>query len=209
MGQRDNGLEESHLGAPKWEQVSVFGQRMFRLAVMARVWLQGFPCFLPPKVSKMASLKEHLHKWQSGTPDSWRVDSGELSNSWQHQLWKVQPCCLRRRGYLWHGLTEDAFKHTLPCRHFVRTGSSIAMDVTDEDVEAGVSPKENDSHDCSHGCLIGLPAASFGCKPFSYPRPTGQGTHSIFRAGCSQKPVCIWESQKPGPSLISSCSLYS
>lgn len=107
------------------------------------------------------------------------------------------------------GFTEDAFKHTLPCRHFVRTGSSIAMDVTDEDVEAGVSPKENDSHDCTHGCLIGLPAASFGCKPFSYPRPTGQGTHSIFRAGCNQKPVCIWESQKPGPSLISFCSLYS
>lgn len=105
--------------------------------------------------------------------------------------------------------TEDAFKPTLPCRHFVRTGSSIAMDVADEDVEAGVSPKENDSHDCTHGCLIGLPAASFDCKPFSYPRPTGQGTHSIFRAGCSQNPVCIWESQKPGPSLISSCSLYS
>lgn len=141
-----------------------------------------FSLLSSPKVSKMASPKEHLHKWQSGTPDSWRVDSGELSNSWQHQLWKVQPCCLRRRGYLWSEFTVDAFKPTLPCRHFVRTGSSIAMDVADEDVEAGVSPKGNDSHNCSHGCLIGLPAASFGCKPFLYPRPTGQGTHSIFRA---------------------------
>lgn len=75
--------------------------------------------------------------------------------------------------------TEDAFKPTLPCRHFVRTGSSIAMDTADEDVEAGVSPKENDSHDCSHGCLIGLPAASFGCKPFSYLDPLPR-EHTLF-----------------------------